>query len=178
MRKEPEIVKTLARYNSHLDSSNPSAAYAIAAEGGDINQGRFIFYNHGAAQCTRCHKGQKGRKGGIAGPDLWNVGSLHSKNYLVQSLVDPASHIAPGYGTVSVTLNNGDIVAGNLLKENKKEVVIKNLESGDKRSIPRSEVKEMSQPVSTMPPMAGILSKSEVRDLVAYLASLKDSKKK
>lgn len=178
VRKEPEIVKTLARYNSHLDSSNPSAAYAIAAEGGDINQGRFIFYNHGAAQCTRCHKGQKGRKGGIAGPDLWNVGSLHSKNYLVQSLVDPASHIAPGYGTVSVTLNNGDIVAGNLLKENKKEVVIKNLESGDKRSIPRSEVKEMSQPVSTMPPMAGILSKSEVRDLVAYLASLKDSKKK
>jgi cytochrome c1 len=31
----------------------------------------------------------------------------------------------------------------------------------------------MTQPVSTMPPMIGILKRSEARDIVAYLASLK-----
>ena len=177
-RSEPEIKKSLARYQAGLDSANPYAAYDITAEGGDVNQGRWIFYNHGAAQCTRCHKGQKGRKGGVAGPNLWNVGSLHNRSYLVTSIVTPGAHIAPGYGTVSLTLKNGDIVAGTLTKEDKKEVIIKDLEKGESTTYSRSDIKEISQAMSTMPPMIGILNKSEIRDLVAYLAWLKDPKKK
>ncbi|MFT6179333.1 MAG: quinoprotein glucose dehydrogenase [Paracoccaceae bacterium] len=177
-RKEPDIVKALAAYNAELDPTNLSASYAVATEGGDLNQGRFLFYNHGAAQCTRCHKGQRGRKGGVAGPDLWNVGSLHDRTYLLDSIVNPGAHIAPGYGTVSLTLKDSTIVAGTLNKETKKNLTITDLASGEKKTYPRAQVSEMTLPISTMPPMAGILKKSEVRDLIAYLASLKDPKKK
>jgi len=44
---------------------------------------------------------------------------------------------------------------------------------------PRGDIKEISQAMSTMstmPPMIAILNKSEIRDLVAYLASLKAPK--
>ena len=175
-RSEPEIKKALVAYKAGLDSSNPFAAYAVTADGGDINQGRSVFYNHGAAQCTRCHKGQKGRKGGVAGPNLQNVGSIHNRTYLVDSIVNPGAHIAPGYGTVSLTLNNDDIVAGTLTKENAKQITLKDLANGESKTYPRSEIKEISQAMSTMPPMIGILKKSEIRDLVAYLASLKAPK--
>ena len=168
----------MAAYNAELDPTNLSASYAVATEGGDLNQGRFLFYNHGAAQCTRCHKGQRGRKGGVAGPDLWNVGSLHDRTYLLDSIVNPGAHIAPGYGTVSLTLKDSTIVAGTLNKETKKNLTITDLASGEKKTYPRAQVSEMTLPISTMPPMAGILKKSEVRDLIAYLASLKDPKKK
>ena len=143
-----------------------------------MNQGRALFYNHGAAQCTRCHKGQRGRKGGVAGPDLWNVGTLHERAYLLEAIVNPAAHIAPGYGTVSLTLKDKTIVAGNLDKEDKRQVTITDLVTAKKTTYPRAKISEMSLPISTMPPMAGILKKAEVRDLVAYLASLRDPKAK
>ncbi len=177
-RTEPELVKALEAYNSKLDPTDPFASYSVTLAGGDINQGRSIFFNHGAAQCTRCHKGQRGRKGGVAGPDLWNVGSLHDPAYLLESLVNPAAHIAPGYGTVSLTLKDKTIVAGILTKENKKAVTITDLTSNAKTTYARSKIGGMSLPISTMPPMVGILKKSEVRDLIAYLSSLRDPKAK
>lgn len=174
-RTEPEIANALAAYQSSLDPGNPFAAYDVTIAGGDVNLGRSIFYNHGAAQCTRCHKGQSNRKaGGIAGPHLKNVGNLHDPAYLVESLVNPAAKIAPGYGTVSLTLKDKSIVAGTLTRENPKQVTITDIVNGEKNTYLRADILEMTRPVSTMPPMAGILSKSEIRDLVAYLASLKD----
>lgn len=173
-----QIVAALATYQAGVDQSDPLATHAVTLEGGDINQGRFVFYNHGAAQCTRCHKGQRGRKGGIAGPDLWNVGSLHGRDYLLESLVKPNTHIAPGYGMVSVTLKDNTIAAGNLHQENSKQVIIADITTGKKTSYSRERIKEITRPASTMPPMTGILKKSEIRDVIAYLASLKDPKKK
>lgn len=173
-----QIVEALAAYQAKVDQSDPLATHSVTLEGGDINQGRFVFYNHGAAQCTRCHKGQRGRKGGIAGPDLWNVGSLHKRDYLLESLVKPNAHVAPGYGMVSVTLKDGTIAAGNLHKENAKQVIIADITNGEKNTYLREEIKGITRPASTMPPMIGILKKSEIRDVIAYLASLKDPKKK
>lgn len=173
-----QIVEALSAYQAKVDQSDLLATHSITLEGGDINRGRFVFYNHGAAQCTRCHKGQRGRKGGIAGPDLWNVGSLHNRDYLLESLVKPNAHVAPGYGMVSITLKDGTIVAGNLHKENARQVIIANITSGEKTTYPREKIKEITRPASTMPPVIGILKKSEIRDVIAYLASLKAPKKK
>ena len=177
-RKEAEVIKALASYQAKIDSSDPLATHVTTLEGGNISQGRSIFYNHGAAQCTRCHKGQRGRKGGIAGPDLWNVGSLHERPYLLESLVKPNAHVALGYGIVSVTLTDGTISAGNLHKETKTEVIIADITTGKQTIYPRNKIAQMTRPASTMPPMAGILKKTEIRDVIAYLASLKDPKKK
>ncbi|NNC89631.1 MAG: c-type cytochrome, partial [Akkermansiaceae bacterium] len=176
-RDEPGIATALAAYEKSLDPADPLAAYAVAIEGGDLDRGRSIFYNHGAAQCTRCHKGQRGRKGGVAGPDLRNVGNLHDRAYLLESLVNPGAHIAPGYGTVSLTLKDGTIVAGNLRKDDEKDVTLADLVSAEEKIYARADIAGISQPASTMPPVIGILKKTEMRDVVAYLASLKDARK-
>ena len=79
---------------------------------------------------------------------------------------------------VSVTLKDNTIAAGNLHKEDSKKVIIADITTGEKTSYAREEIEEMTRPASTMLPMSGILKKSEIRDLIAYLASLKDTKKK
>jgi len=47
---------------------------------------------------------------------------------------------------------------------------------GKSTRIDAADVKERSPVVSTMPPMGLILSKRDVRDIVAYLATLKAKK--
>jgi mono/diheme cytochrome c family protein len=51
---------------------------------------------------------------------------------------------------------------------------------GKTQSIPRAQIATATPPISVMPPMLGILTKPQIRDVVAYLASLKakTSKKK
>ena len=41
------------------------------------------------------------------------------------------------------------------------------------RTVPRADIANQAPSVSIMPPMAGILQAREIRDVVAYLASLK-----
>lgn len=173
-QQTPELEKALAAYEAQLDPADPLSQYAVALEGGDIAKGRAVFYNHGAAQCTRCHKGQENRQmGGVAGPHLKNVGRLHNRAYLLESLFNPNAKIAPGYGTVAVTLKDGTVIGGTLNKETEKKITVTDLADGKKKSFPRSEVASMTRPMSTMPAMTGILTMAEARDLVAYLASLK-----
>ena len=64
------------------------------------------------------------------------------------------------------------------MKEDARNIVIRMPDPADPakqvdRTIPMSEVESRQPPVSAMPPMTFILSKSELRDLVAYLGSLK-----
>jgi len=70
-----------------------------------------------------------------------------------------------------VTRKDGSSVAGSLLRENEKELVVKVGDPGVEQIIPRSDVASSTPPISAMPPMALILQKEEVRDLVAYLAT-------
>jgi putative heme-binding domain-containing protein len=83
--------------------------------GGDAARGRELFRGHRVAQCQRCHKAHG--EGGDAGPDLSQVANRHDRAGLLESLVDPSAKIAPNFGTVSVVLNDGRVVAGTLRKE-------------------------------------------------------------
>ncbi len=174
LRKEPEIAKALKDYHASIDTSNPVNAFRVTLEGGDVGRGRRTFYNHGAAECTRCHKGSRDRRGGDAGPGLWNVGKLYDREYLLEAMVSPAAQIAPGYGTISLSMNDGSIIVGRLAKQDDKRVTITDDATQKTTEYDRKLIKKMSAPVSIMPPVAYILSKKELRDVIAYLASLKE----
>jgi len=62
-----------------------------------------------------------------------------------------------------------------LASQDAREVVIRLPEGGERR-LAREMVKEMSAPVSVMPPMEAILTRREIRDVVAYLGTLKAGK--
>ena len=55
-----------------------------------------------------------------------------------------------------------------LLEENDKELTLK-MPDGKTQIVPVSEVKERQPPMSAMPPIGLLMTKRELRDLVAYL---------
>lgn len=67
--------------------------------GGDVQRGRTLVYEHTNAQCMRCHK--IGNYGGIAGPALDGVGSRLNPTELLESMIEPNTTVAEGYGEYS-----------------------------------------------------------------------------
>lgn len=152
-------------------STDPYAAFAMTLEGGDPVSGRSLFLNHPVGQCVACHKISKG-SGSEVGPNLMDVGKRQKPPYLLESLIAPQASVVKGYGIVSVTLKDGSTVSGQFLSEDKNGLTIRNTE-GAEQVIALDTIQERGPTISTMPPMEFLLSKSEIRDLVAFLASLK-----
>lgn len=182
MKEDPAIRERLAAYEKSHDPADPLAAFAAAREGGDPGKGREIFLTHAAGQCSKCHKIDG--DGGIAGPELTGIGSKHDARYFLEALISPSAVVAPGYGITLVSLKNGESLGGILMSENDGEIVLKMPDPADPakqvdRRIPMSDVANRQPPVSAMPPMGYLLKKSEIRDLIAFLQSLKsgDAKK-
>lgn len=100
------------------------------------------------------------------------VGVQNDRAALLESLLNPAAKIAVGYGLVSVTLKDTLAVTGTLARETPTAVTVR-LFDGTMRTVPRADIASQTPPVSTMPPMEGILQPREIRDVVAYLSSLK-----
>ncbi|MFK5922888.1 MAG: HEAT repeat domain-containing protein [Verrucomicrobiota bacterium] len=167
----PKIKAALVEFGKIRKPGDLVASYYECLEGGDAEKGKDIFMNHIAAQCVRCHRYNKG-KGSTIGPNLKSVGKEKDRRYILESVLNPQAVIAPGYGTISLTLKNGDIVAGQFRKETKKEIEIRDADNKTIK-VPLDQIKERSPVISTMPPMIALLKKHEIRDVVAYLATLK-----
>jgi len=140
--------------------------------GGNPRRGRDVFVEHPAAQCIRCHAvGDNG--GPDVGPNLQGVATRLTRDQILESLLNPNARIAPGFGTVSVTLKNGQKVDGTLREETDTQLVIVAGTPPAEQRIAKTEVAQRTNPVSAMPPMALILKPREIRDLVAALSTLK-----
>ncbi|MGC6426208.1 MAG: DUF7133 domain-containing protein [Akkermansiaceae bacterium] len=172
--KAPSVQKALADFRATLPQDDPLAEWFLLCEtGGDSARGKTIFYDHGVAQCLRCHKMHG--TGGDVGPELGAIGKTHDLKYLLRSLITPASEVAEGFGVGSVTLKDGTVISGMILAKDKDGNARVKIGT-DVRIIPGNEIEKESKPMSSMPPMAGILNKSEVRDMVAFLKSCVEDK--
>ena len=167
----------VAKLRQLTESRRAAAAGDILAlhdeclEGGQQAAGRKRFFkDDGAISCQRCHR--IGDRGGAAGPDLTTVGDRLSREQLLASLLDPGREISAGFGTIVLTLKDDSVVAGVIKKETAGEVVLLDAEEKTVK-VATKDIAERSDPVSSMPPMTGILKKSELRDLVEFLVHLK-----
>lgn len=170
-----ELQETVAGLKSEkltasLSETIPADSYIVSLYGGNERAGRQFFYTNSAGQCVRCHvvNGQ----GGEVGPDLTHIGSQLSREQLLDALVEPSKRIAPGFGMVSLTLKNGDVVSGILTAESKNELTVKNSDN-DLIKVSAGQIERRDNVPSSMPPMGDILSKSELRDVVEFLANMK-----
>ncbi|MCR9084608.1 MAG: hypothetical protein NXH89_19410, partial [Cyclobacteriaceae bacterium] len=82
-----------------------------------------------------------------------------------------SARLAPGYGFVTLELENGETVSGTLEKDSAEGVSIKNGQ-GETKSYSNTEIKEKKLAPSSMPSMAEMLNKREIRDLVSFLSTL------
>ena len=140
-------------------------------EGGDVTAGREIATNHLGANCIACHT-IEAKEGSLVGPNLKAIGSQKDRAYILESLLNPVAQIAPGYGLVSITRKDGGIISAALEKEDKKQIILRTPD-GKTQTVARDQIATMTPPISVMPPMLGILTKPQIRDVVAYLATLK-----
>jgi len=147
-------------------------------EGGDVTRGKDIVTNNLGANCIACHT-IEAKEGSQVGPNLKTIGSQKDRPYILEALLNPVAKIAPGYGLVSITTKDGKSLSAVLEKEDAKQVTLR-LPDGKKQPFYRDQIATITPPMSIMPPMLGILTKPQIRDVVAYLSSLKakSSKKK
>ncbi|WP_338285693.1 HEAT repeat domain-containing protein [Luteolibacter sp. LG18] len=178
-RSEPEVKQALEAYEADLkvkSASDPLAAWMTSLEGGDADRGASIFQSHPASECLRCHRAEVGGDhGGEAGPNLAGVASRGDRKYLLQSLVEPSAKVVAGYGVVSMTFANGESLGGILLAEAPDYVEVN--ANGKRWRVNRKDITSLTPAVSAMPPMGLLLKPEEVRDLVAWLATLQKGEK-
>ena len=142
--------------------------------GGDAVRGKKIFFRNGSANCQQCHK--VGKRGGDAGPNLLGLGARQDASYILESIIVPSAKLAPGYSPIAITMKDGSVVAGMLMTNTDTEVVVRNAETQKDTVCKKTDIANLPQAMSTMPPMGAILKKDQIRDLIAYLSSLKSKK--
>ncbi len=152
---------------------DPAWVTALAAEvksAGNAEKGRAVFQQPLFA-CTACH--QIGGQGGIIGPELDAVGRGVPVELLIEAVVWPGRQIKEGYVATSVTLKDGRRLQGYKVSESGGELQLKDLGSGQVSRLALAEIKEHQESGSLMPEGLIVnMTREELRDLVAYLASL------
>jgi quinoprotein glucose dehydrogenase len=163
------------KLDAHLKARSADSLVAAFREGllrgGDERRGRQVFAENAAAGCPRCHA-VRGR-GPDVGPDLSTIGKTLSRDELLQALVEPNARVAPGYGTVAVTLRSGQRIDGTLRQETETHLVLLAGTPPAEQRIAKADISQRTDPVSAMPPVALILKPREIRDLVEFLSTLK-----
>ncbi len=107
------------------------------------------------------------------GPELTGIGSRQNREYILEALVTPNEKIAQGFESVVLATSDGKIVTGVLRGENEQEVRLMTAE-GQPLTIPKAEIEDRKRGLSAMPAdIVTKLSKTELRDLIEFLATLK-----
>ncbi len=151
-------------------SSDALAAYRFALSGGDPRRGFEQFQNNPVLPCARCHRAFG--EGGEAGPDLSRIGAEHPPEYLLEAVVKPNAHIAPGFDLVTFTLASGETESGSVVSESATRIVVKRGD-GSQATLDPKQVKQRVAAPSSMPEMYGqVMTRTQLRDVVAFLARL------
>ena len=154
-------------------AQDPLAPFLPSLFGGDTDKGAALFANHPTAQCARCHANNpKIDATGMAGPHLSEIGKKERRS-LLEALVLPSATIAPGFAPISLTLNNGQTLSGTLIE--KMETHTDLIVDGETLRVSQGDIVSASNPLSSMPAMSQLLTQEQIRDLVAYLATLKNA---
>lgn len=169
--KRPFLKEKLAQFEAARPKNDPLANFREVLQGGDAEAGRRVFLHKAEVSCLRCHK-VKG-DGGDVGPELAGIGGKQTREYLLESIVDPNKQIAKGFETVVLALSNGQVETGIVKAEDAKEITLVRAD-GKRVTVPKSAIHERNSGKSAMPEdLVKKLTKRELRDLVEFLANLK-----
>ncbi|MCR9201443.1 MAG: c-type cytochrome [Planctomycetaceae bacterium] len=164
---------TALRTDTEVATKEHIADFIECQVGGNVARGKKLFETHLEAQCIRCHR--TGKKGSNVGPVLSEIGTQRRADELLQSIVAPSAVIDPKYRTQVVVLISGRTIQGVKQKETDTTLSLAD-NQGKTIDISKDDIDDVfEQNVSIMPEMKKALSKREIRDLVAYLQSLKQA---
>jgi len=170
-RASPAIKTALEKFVAQAAAvkDDTLAGFRETLHGGDATAGKKVFFEKAEAQCMRCHK--IGSEGGEAGPALADVGKKQTREYILESLLQPNAKISVGFESLIVKLNDGKTHVGLMKKETETEMDL--LIPPDTRvKIAKSEIKSSKRGQSLMPEeLNKVLTKQDIRNLVEFLAT-------
>ncbi|TDI67212.1 MAG: c-type cytochrome [Bacteroidetes bacterium] len=167
---DKQLTAKLAEYMAEKSPEDPLGPFLETLNGGNSNKGQDIFWTHEAAQCVRCHTIFE--TGGTMGPGLSGVGSRLSSNELLTALVSPSGSFADGYHMLTLKLQGGETVTGLVLSETADSLTLK-IGNQEVREVAKSNINQQRSIPSSMPPMGQVLTKKEIRDVLAFLGTLR-----
>jgi putative membrane-bound dehydrogenase-like protein len=138
--------------------------------GASVEAGKKVFTTDAA--CAACHSVGSGPK--LLGPDLAKIGAKYGKQAMLDAIVTPSEGIQFEYIPTTLTLRNGDKVAGMIASETPTLITVQIGPNQQQRVNPADVASRQETRVSLMPEgLLDNLSLQQVADLLEYLASLK-----
>jgi putative heme-binding domain-containing protein len=142
---------------------------------GDADAGKQIFLSS-LANCTACHRIQNVTTALDAfpkGPELTAVAAGLQLELIIESVIWPKRQIKEGYEMTTILTDDGRSLSGYLTSEDAGTIGLRDLATGKIREIPIQNIEERINKGTAMPSgFTNSLTREELRDLVAYLASL------
>ncbi|MCC7194274.1 MAG: HEAT repeat domain-containing protein, partial [Gemmatimonadaceae bacterium] len=167
--KNKRVGEMLEAYHKSLADKGVVEKRRELLEGGNPIAGREVF-ERPAAMCQKCHA-VDGR-GGAVGPELAGVGALRTRRQLLESLLLPNQEIVPEYRSLIIETDEGTYV-GRLMRETARDLLLLDAQN-QQITINKPDITDRREGLSAMPTnVTDILSPRDIRDLVAYLASLR-----
>ena len=137
---------------------------------GDASRGRAVMESN---SCFDCHRIRD--RGSRLGPNLSDIGARRTPDRLRQALVAPDEEVTPENRFVRLVTKEGATITGRLLNQDAFSVQL---------ITPKDELKTYMRAAlrdyaivdkGLMPPVLGKLTDQQIADIVAYLASLKET---
>ena len=129
----------------------------------DLEKGKAVFQK----QCAACH--QISGQGSRIGPQLDGVG-IRGADRLLEDILDPSRNVDQAFRTTVLSLKDGKVVSGLLLREEGKTLILADT-AGKEVRIDGELVEERSaSPLSPMPAnLLDQVGKEDLAQLIGYL---------
>ncbi|WP_338288303.1 hypothetical protein [Luteolibacter sp. LG18] len=136
---------------------------------GDVNAGKALFTSRG---CIACHSIDPNAE--QKGPYLGAAGAKFTRDYLIDSVLEPSKVVAQGFQTTMFTMKDGTPKMGFVTGEADGVIEMRDI-TGQVTKLKRDDVKdEKHMTESMMPPgLAADLTVEDFTSLIEYLSTLK-----
>jgi putative heme-binding domain-containing protein len=168
-----DMVKGAIQPNGPYREWTLEEAVAVADSGitnRNFENGKGLF---AASLCMACHN-MRG-EGGVAGPDLTQLGTRFTYKDMLQAIIEPSKTISDQYGSTVFYLKSGGSVIGRTISQDDDKYTIsqnpfapQTVREILKKDVLRTRVSEISP---MLPGMINRLNSGELKDLLAYLKS-------
>jgi quinoprotein glucose dehydrogenase len=168
-----EAAATLRGIRERSDAAGgvPSGWHEVAW-GGDVDRGRRVFFRDTSVGCVRCHRAEG--RGGNAGPSLDGLAGSRTRGHLVESIVSPNAQLSAGHAATTITLASGHSLHGVIVADDGATLTLRSVD-GTVHTVDTAEIEDRVTAASGMPgDLAEKLSRRNLRDLVEWLASLRE----
>ena len=137
---------------------------------GNVEHGKVVFNTTGT--CVKCHT--VNHVGKEVGPNLSEIGSKATRDFLYESILFPSAAIAHNYETWRLELESGNVVTGIIVSETKDAVSIKTAEAIVQTYKPSDIASKTQLKLSLMPAdLQKLMTTQDLTDVVEYLTTLK-----